>query len=305
MRLPLLPVSIVSLLSWTYAAPQAAGQSLSIVKEGDTGLLIKASAPASERHVLQASKDLNLWLDLDDAVSGTVSIPVPTTKAAQCYFRLVPWAEPAPIQIVLIGDSTVADQASNLGRFCGWGQGLYVYFKPNARVINLAYPGVSTKTFLYSDQKASMLAIKPDYVLIDLFYVDEFNGPPEITTTLEEFEANLRIIVEMIRGFGGTPILLTPQCLYVFNESGKTGPAYPKRIAVVAQLAAELGVYLIDLSTLSVNLLNQLGEENSQPLFMDWLHFSNEGAEVISGLVVNALPSELGPYLVAEKTLGF
>lgn len=109
----------------------------------------------------------------------------------------------------------------------------------------------------------------------------------------------------MIRGFGGTPILLTPQCLYVFNESGKTGPAYPKRIAVVEQLAAELGVYLIDLSTLSVSLLNQLGEEKSQPLFMDWLHFSNEGAEVISGLVVNALPPDLGPYLVAEKTLGF
>lgn len=237
MRLPLLPVSIVCLLS-ACAAQQAAAQSLSIVKEGDTGLLIQASAPADERHVLQASKDLNRWLDLDDAVTGTVSTPVPTTRAAQCYFRLIPWVEPAPIRVVLIGDSTVADQASNLGRFCGWGQGLYVYFKANAQVINLAYPGVSTKTFLYSDQKASMLAIKPDYVLIDLFYVDEFNGPPEITTTLEEFEENLRIIIEMIRGFGGTPILLTPQCLYVFNESGKTGPAYPKRIAVVEQLGA-------------------------------------------------------------------
>jgi lysophospholipase L1-like esterase len=248
---------------------------------------------------------MSLWLDLNDAVSGPISSRVGSAGAAQGYFRLIPWTEPPPVRVVLIGDSTVADIEANLGHFAGWGQGIYGYFNSYAQVINLAYPGLSTKTFMYSDQKERMLAIKPDYVLIDLFYVDEFNGPVEIRTTLEEFETNLKIIIEMIRGFNGMPILLTPQCLYVFNDAGQTGPAYPPRIAIVEKVAAELGVYLIDLSTSSVNLLNKLGRDGSQPLFMDWLHFSQAGAEMISGLVVRELPASLGPYLVGEKVLPF
>ncbi len=70
-------------------------------------------------------------------------------------------------------------------------------------------------------------------------------------------------------------------------------------------MAAELGVDLIDLSTLSIAVLNQLGKDASQPLYADWLHFTDKGADLMAGLVVNALPAAFGPYLVTEKVLSF
>jgi lysophospholipase L1-like esterase len=285
-------------------AHTAYGQSLSITKASDHQFWIQATAPQDTRYVLQVSKDLNVWLNVNDAVSGTVSNQVGIAEATQRYFRLVTWTELPPIRIALIGDSTVADFEANLRYFDGWGQGMYSYFNSSAQVINLAYPGLGTKNFLHSDQEARMLAIRPDYVLMELFYEDAF-GPPERATTLQEYETNLRTIIQEIRDFNGTPILLTPQGVWIFNDQDKTGAPYPERIAIVAKVASDLQLSLIDLSTLSVDLLNRLGKNGSQYLFADWLHFSDKGADVIAGLVVNALPANFAPYLVATKILPF
>jgi hypothetical protein len=145
MTLPSLRASILLLFSLAFSADTAFGQSLSIIKEGENQLSIEASAPGGTRYALQVSKDLNLWLDVNDAVSGAVSNRVGSPGATERYFRLIPWAEPAPIRIVLLGDSTVADLDSNFGHFYGWGHGMPGYFKANAQVLNLAYPGVGHK----------------------------------------------------------------------------------------------------------------------------------------------------------------
>jgi lysophospholipase L1-like esterase len=295
--------SILLLLSLAFFANIALGESLSIIKEGDGQYWVEASAPQDTRFALQVSKDLHLWLDLNDAVTGAVSNRLAVAGVTQRYFRLVPYTEPPPIRIALLGDSTVADLAVNENHFYGWGQGMYDYFNAAAQIINLASPGLGTKNFLGSDQEARMLAIKPDYVLVDLCYVDAFNGPPEVITTLQEYEDNLKAILEEIRGFNGTAILLTPQALWYFDENDQTAAAYPDRNAVIEKVAAELQVYLIDLSSLSIDLLNQLGKDGSQYLYKDWLHFSEKGAEVMAGLVVNALPPSLGPYIVTDQIL--
>lgn len=54
------------------------------------------------------------------------------------------------------------------------------------------------------------------------------------------------------------------------------------------------------MAMLSTDLFNQLGESESAYISMgtDLDHFSPEGAEVIAGLVVKALPNSLRRYLV-------
>ena len=193
---------------------------------------------------------------------------------------------------MLIGDSMTAD-------CCGWGQGMYGYFKPNATVVNYAMAWSSTKAFLRSAEMDKMLVVEPDYVLIQYGFVDG-GTDPDRSTTLDEFADNLRTIVKMVRGFNGVPILVTLHAARVWDDNGKVIPAWQDRNAVTRQVAAELQTPLIDLNQLSMELLNELGETGSDFMELwagDNMHLSPLGGQVVAQLVVNALPDNLGPYL--------
>lgn len=288
----------------------ALGQSLSIIRNGERPFTILAAAPPDTRYVLQESANLHLWVDSDDVVEGQLSLQFDNAGVTRHFFRLTPWTPPAPpIIIMLIGDSTVADFISNDSRFNGWGQGIYGFFKPNARVLNLAYPCYSTWVFLTSAEKDKMLLVKPNYVLVQFGLINAvgnavgcFASPPDAyLTSLQRYEDDLRTIVQTIRGFNGTPILITPPSERVFDDQGKVSPTLQNHSAIVKHVAAELRTPLIDLNQLSMDLYNQLGESGSAYISMgagDIAHYSDKGAQVIAELVVNALPDSLGTYLV-------
>jgi lysophospholipase L1-like esterase len=270
------------------------GQSLSINRKGENEVWIEASTPPDTRYSLQASGNLHLWADLHDEVQGQLSHRLDNAGVSQCFFRLTPWRPLAPpIRLVLLGDSTASD-------CCGWGQGLYNYFKPSVRFVNYAMPWFSTKLFLQSAEMDKLLVVRPDFVLVQFGFVDTAFWDSDRGTTLEEYRANLQIIIQTILGFEGIPILITPHAARRFDDQGKVIPWLVDRCAVVKAVAAELQTHLIDLNQLTTDLYNQLGDSESK--YMDWnndqVHFSPEGAQVISRLVVHALPDSLGPYLV-------
>ena len=274
------------------------GQSLSIIKKGESNFWIQASAPAADPYTLQASANLHLWADIHDPVQGDYSNQLGGMSASQRYFRLVPSSPPGdPIIVVMIGDSMTAD-------CCGWGQGMYEYFKPNATLVNYAMPATSTKVFLQSAERDEMLLVKPDYVLIQFGYSDQvYAADTNINTTLQEFGDNLRTIVQSVRDFGGVPILVTLHAGRYWDANGQLTPTWQERNAVTREVAAELQTPLVDLYQLSVELFNQLGPSGTA--FMQWapggptdgMHMSPAGAVVIARLVVNALPDNFGPYL--------
>jgi lysophospholipase L1-like esterase len=305
MVLPKRPLAIL-LFFWLVVSPGAAfGQSLAVTKQGEGEFMIEAVVPPDTRYVLQTSADLRLWEDINDQVSGVVLTRLDIAEGTQRFYRLTLWTAPLPpIKVVLLGDSTVADFASNLNWFNGWGQGIYGYFKPNVRVVNLAYPGHSTRRFLASDEKMKMIAIKPDFVLVEFGLIDEFGTADDQRTTLKEYGDNLKAIVQTIRDFNGTPILITPQAQRFFDENDKVIPIYQERYAVMKEVAVELETHLIDLNRLSIDLLNGLGKDGSEHLWWgtDYLHFSDHGAQVIAGLVVNAFPDSLKAYVVGTAT---
>jgi lysophospholipase L1-like esterase len=256
--------SILLLCFLALVADVARGQSLSIVRTGESELWVNAATPPNTQYILQASANLHLWVDINEEVSGQVSNRVDSAGVAQRFFQLMPWTPPAPdITIVILGDSTVAEFASNANLVYGWGSGIYGYFKPNARVVNLAMPGYSSKLFLASAEKTTMMTIKPNFVLVEFGLLDEWSTAPENRTTLEEYQADLRTIVQLIRSFNGTPILITPQAEKIYDTNGIVVPVYEDRMAVVKNLAAELQTPLIDLNKLSIDLLNKLGKSGS------------------------------------------
>jgi len=295
------PLSTVLLVGAALAARAALGQSLSIVKEGASNYWVQASAPSNNPYTLQASGDLHLWVDIQDAVQGQYSNRFGGAGVSQRYFRLTPSTPPSPpIRVMLLGDSMTSD-------CCGWGQGIYGYFKPNTTVINYAMAWTSTKVFLRSAELDKMLVVKPDYVLIQYGYMDQAWGSdlaPDSYTTPEEFADNLRTIVKMVRGFNGVPILITLHSARVWDANGKVIPTWQDRNAVTKQVASELQTPLIDLNQLTFDLFNELGPTCQEwmrfPSFVpqDVMHLSLAGAQFVSRLVVNALPDNLGPYLI-------
>jgi lysophospholipase L1-like esterase len=277
----------------------------SVIRNGESEFWIKATAPQDARYVLQASANLHLWVDINDEVSGQSSNRFDNAGVTERYFRLIPWTPPPPpIILMLIGDSTVADLISNDNMFNGWGQGIHGYFKPDVRVVNLAYPCYSTTGFLASAEMQKMLLIKPDFVLVQFGMIDELGCSGDMSaryaTTLKQYADNLQTIVQTIRGFNGTPVLITPPVPQRFDDQGRVIPLYQDRMAVVRSVAAELHTHLIDLNQLTTDLFNGLGRSESQYIWWsaeDRYHFSALGAQVIARLVVNALPDSLGPYL--------
>lgn len=290
MRPPsLLPLLLLGIALWVMPV---LSQSISIVRSGTNDYSIAAFAPAGKPQTLQESVNLRLWLDLREEVNGSLSQRISGEGVNARFYRLVPSAPPPPpIVVVLIGDSSVGD-------CCGWGRGIYDYFKSTARVVNLAMPRYSAKRFLREIEYTTMLTIRPEYVLIQFGWHDACLDCPGIGSSLPEYADNLRTILRSIRGFYGAPILVTAPPLRVFDAQGKVVPFLEDRVAVMRDVAAETQTPLIDLYQGVKTLFNGLGDRGSAYLtYEDNTHFTPAGAPVIAGLVVNALPPSLGPYL--------
>lgn len=296
------------LLAVTLMTTGVSGQTLAIHRNAKNETWIEANSSLDIGYRLQACVGFQEWTDVGDQASGPLLFRINKAGNSERFFRLKTWAtENASITLVMIGDSTVADFEANNNWFSGWGQGIYTYFKPNVRVVNMGLAGNSTKVFLTSIEMENMTRVKPDFVLIQFGVADTYwrGDVDQIrTTTVSEYEANLRTIVETIRNFAGTPILITPVNSRIFDTKKKIVPSMQDRCRVVKDLAAEYQTYLIDLNQLSQDLFNKLGESASA--YISWsdqdpVHFSMQGAQVIAGLVVNALPNILRPQIAKSN----
>jgi lysophospholipase L1-like esterase len=290
--------SLTALLIGAVVTVTAAfGQSLSI-KKSATNYWIEASAPAGNPHTLQSSPNLLRWMDINSDVQAQFSYTLTNAGSTQRFFRLIPTPPPAPpIRVLLIGDSMAAD-------CCGWGGGIYGYFKPNATVINYAMPWTSTTIFLQSAEYEKMLLIKPDYVLIQYGFIDGGTDTNR-STTLEEFETNLKTIVNTVRGFDGFPILITLHAARLW-ENGKLITSWEHRNNITKKVAAEMNTPLIDFYETTWELFNRLGPSGTE--YMQWnvfgpgdfMHFSPQGAIDVCPLIINELPDSLSPYLILD-----
>ncbi|MFF9867266.1 rhamnogalacturonan acetylesterase [Streptomyces sp. NPDC013953] len=217
---------------------------------------------------------------------------------APAALRVTP-ARGAPRQIVLIGDSTVCDQARE--PYAGWGQHLPAFLRRGYSVVNHADSGESTVTFLAHPAlfPAARHRIRPgDLVLIQLAHNDR-------RTDAATYRANLTALVDGARAEGGRPVLVTPVVRRWFGPDGAL--ADPAALIVnalgvdlpaeIRALAARLGTPLVDLTALTKARVEALGPDASKALYLtdekrDNTHMSVRGATEYAALVAGGLAAQ-------------
>ncbi|WP_202919291.1 rhamnogalacturonan acetylesterase [Saccharothrix deserti] len=198
-----------------------------------------------------------------------------------------------PPALFLVGDSTVCDQPT--APYAGWGQALPRLLREGLSVANYADSGESSGSVL--SNAALFPAVRSqtragDTVMIQVGHNDK-------RTTATAFRDNLTRMVRDVRAAGGAPVLVTPPVRRLFGSDGRlTGTArHVNEIGVnlpneMKTVARAQGTPLIDLTSLSATLVEQLGTSASERLFLtrekgDNTHFSEYGAATMSNLVLN------------------
>jgi lysophospholipase L1-like esterase len=244
------------------------------------------------------------------------------TTSVLILFLLAGLTVQSPPRVFLIGDSTMADKPLIGNPERGWGQVFPLFFQANIMIENHARNGRSTKSFIAEGRWNTVLErLQPgDYVMIQFGHND---AKKEDSTRYAEahtdYKANLLAFVRDARAKNANPILLTPVVRRRFNAKGEFYDVHGDYPGVVREVAAMENVPLLDVHKRSMELLTQLGAEESNALFLraspgefsaipngkkDDTHFTWRGASQIASLVVEELrkiQSPLASYLLPES----
>jgi lysophospholipase L1-like esterase len=229
-------------------------------------------------------------------------------------------------KVWIIGDSTVADYSlepdyqTKRYPIMGWGQVFQAFMSSDSLrlvrhiiktdsvvVDDRARGGRSTRSFFEEGRWSEIYrSLKPgDVVMIQFGHNDASVSKGERYTSLPGYKEFLRLYVNQSREKGATPILITPVARNYPWEDGKLGNThgdYPDGMRAVAD---ELGVYLIDLSALSMEFFTDRGQDYvTTTYFMNFppglyeaypegskdnTHFQPAGAVAVAALIFDAM----------------
>jgi lysophospholipase L1-like esterase len=200
------------------------------------------------------------------------------------------------IRIVLVGDSTVAEDA-------GWGPGLRRLAREAVEVVNVAANGRSSRSFLDEGLWAKALAARGQYYLIQFGHNDEpGKGPERETDPKTSYRAFMSRYVDESRAIGATPVLVTSLVRRIFNADGTIKTTQTPYVDAVRALAAEKHVALIDLHAISLADAEHAGDDAWADLSprddkgqVDRTHLNAKGSDVVGRMVAKALVEVVPP----------
>lgn len=212
------------------------------------------------------------------------------------------------MKIILMGDSTMQTNDATTYPQVGWGQMLSLFFKSDVRILNFAKNGCSTKSFydLGLFNKVLEEIEEGDYCFIQFGHNDQKkDNPLRYTSKDGTYKTNLSFYIDEIRQKKGIPILLTSIYRRYFDDNKQileeVHQGYPE---AMKEVAGNEKVLVLDICSLSKELLSRLGDENSKRLFMifpsglyenypqgmnDNTHLRSDGAFLMAKLVVDEL----------------
>jgi pectinesterase len=207
-----------------------------------------------------------------------------------------------PIRIVLVGDSTVAEES-------GWGPGFRKLAGSSVEVVNLAANGRSSKSFIDEGRWAEALAQRGQYYLIQFGHNDEpGKGPERETDPDTTYRANMARYVDEARSIGATPILITSLVRRIYNDNGTIRSTQIPYVEAVRKLAADKHVPLIDLFAISLADAESVGDDVWADLSprddkgqVDRTHLNGKGSEVVGRMVFDALRTTVSDLSAALK----
>ncbi len=195
-----------------------------------------------------------------------------------------------PVRIALVGDSTVTEGS-------GWGTGFREQCRAQVECLNLARNGRSSRSFIAEGHWQKVLADRPAYVLLQFGHNDQpgkgVERETDAKTTYKEF---LRRYVDEARAAGAKPILVTSLARRNFKDGLIAPDILTTYAAAAREVAAEKQTPLIDLSALSIELLNKLGATTAAEFDVknkdgspDRTHLSRKGSATFGKLVAKEL----------------
>ena len=211
------------------------------------------------------------------------------------------------VTVYVAGDSTVSTYTNSSIHQAGWGQFLQDYLVTNAKVMNKAVGGMTSRHFIeagYLD--AIIAAVKPgDYLLVQFGTND---GNTTATYTLSgsttaipyyldpqtDFKTYLTKYVDAMKAKSATAVFVTPPPRHSCN-AGETGVrngllAYA---TAMKELGPTLNTPVVDLNAMTIAYLASVTCETSGSTFYlvkadgttDGTHFQETGANVMAGLI--------------------
>lgn len=173
-----------------------------------------------------------------------------------------------------MGDSTMQQNYASTYPQVGWPQALPLFFNVEVEMLNFARNGCSTKSFrdlgLFDDLMTK--AQKGDYCFIQFGHNDaKIDNPLRYTDPKTTYKENLQFFIEKLEDIGAIPVLLTSIYRRNFDSTSSLVPnvhgQYPEAMKEVAE---KNDVLLLDMCTLTSQLLEKMGDEASRRLFMNF-----------------------------------
>lgn len=204
--------------------------------------------------------------------------------------------------VYYIGDSTVTFNKITTYPQQGMSNALPLFLKDGVTMHPHGHNGRSTKSFLdeglFEPVRAGMKA--GDFLLIQFGHNDEKADPARYTDPQGSYKENLSHFIACAREVGAYPVLITSIARRLFDGDGQFRPGshreYP---AAVRELGAELGVPVIDMTSITEAFLAELGDEKSKPLFVwpvDNTHLKFDGAVTMVRFLCRELHKLGSPY---------
>ncbi len=218
-----------------------------------------------------------------------------------------------PTTLFMVGDSTVASFDDNYyyPRY-GYGTQMANYLDSTVTVNNLALSGRSSKSYIVEANYQTLVnSIKSgDYLMIGFGHNDEKNddelrftnptGDKEDTTSFKYYL--YEYYIKLAQDKGATPILCTP-IVRASTSNSYTGSdghitSDGDYASCIRSLGEELGVTVIDLTTLTKNLYTEIGFDEaiyyhawttSSSASVDKTHLNIYGAKNTAYMICNAL----------------
>lgn len=210
--------------------------------------------------------------------------------------------------IYIAGDSTVQSYRESYAPQQGWGYYLADYFDENVTVSNHAIAGRSSKSFYDNGRLDTILeSIKEgDYLLVQFGINDSASTIAERyapvcgnadNPTEGSFEYYIEKYITGALEKGATPVMVTTVIGLKAYSNGQFVNSYPTYCQAMKDMAAKYGIPCIDLNTLMVNHYNSIGYDAAYLYHLcgavegstDMTHFTETGANVVAGLVANAI----------------
>ncbi len=215
--------------------------------------------------------------------------------------------------IFILGDSTVQTYRASYAPQQGWGCYLADYFTDGVNVDNRSMAGRSTKKAYDEGRWQGIVdSMKEgDYVMIQFAINDsgaanadryaptcgDVNNP-----TAGSYEWYMTEFINDTLEKGATPILVTTVIgMKAYNSSiGKFQNTYSNYCDACKNLASKYSIPCIDLNTIMVNHYNSVGYNTANSYHLcgvvedstDGTHFCETGANVVAGLVANAVKNQ-------------